>query len=133
MSEEPRSQLTRLPTEVENDSPFLVFGNFNMGLRQVLTIVFGLFIWFICVKVSGMVLPISGLILYIAWSWIILVSAFITFVKKDGEPYEEYITGKIQFLLSERSYGIVEDEDVTDEEQDMAAVEDQDWGDIDYY
>lgn len=118
---------TRLPTEVETDSPFIVWGSFNMGLRQVLTIVISCFLWFVLLRVTTYIIPINGLFAGLLWSWMIIVGLLMTFIKKDDEPYEEYITGKIQFLLAERKFGIIDDT------EDQEEIEDADWSDIDDY
>jgi hypothetical protein len=84
------------------------------------------FLWFVLFRITTYIIPINGLFSGLLWSWVIIIGLFMTFVKKDGEPYEEYLTGKIQFLLAERKFGIVDD-------QEQEEIEDADWSDIDDY
>jgi hypothetical protein len=48
----------------------------------------------------------------------------MTFIKKDGRPYEEYLTQKILFLISERHFIL------RDPRAEYGQIEDADWEEI---
>ena len=98
------SQRTRLPTEVDDEDPMLMIGEMKFSFRQMLTIAFAVAAWFLVMQLTLMILPISGIFAGILWSWILLVGLFLALKKKDGRPYEEYLSDKIQFLIGEKEY-----------------------------
>lgn len=128
MSEEPQLETrTKLPTDLDQEDPFIIIAEFRMSLRQTLTLVIGGFVWFALLRITTYIVPISGLFAGLLWSWILLASIFLTFVKKDGEPYEEYLSQKMEFWLSERRFINIDSEHHQDiEDADWEAVDDDD-------
>lgn len=105
MSEEPQqSSRTGLPTEVDSEDPMLMLGELKFSLRQMLTLAFAAAIWFGFFQITAWILPISDTFAGLLWSWIIIGGVFLALKKKDGRPYEEYLSDKINFLISEREY-----------------------------
>lgn len=105
MSDEPQLESrTKLPTELDQEDPLIIIAEFRMSLRQTLTLAMGLVVFFICWNVTGMLIPFAGIFGALIWSWIPLGTLVLTFFKKDGEPYEEYLSQKLEFFLSDRNF-----------------------------
>lgn len=124
MSDEPQLESrTKLPTELDQEDPLIIIAEFRMSLRQVLTLAMGLALFMIAWNVTGMIIPFASIFGALVWSWIPLGAIFLTFVKKDGEPYEEYLSQKLEFWLSDRNFINID----TRNEGDIA---DADWEEI---
>jgi len=54
----------------------------------------------------------------------LLSGIFLTFIKKDGRPYEEYLSQWIQFRMSDRHYIL------RDSKRDLGSIEDANWDEI---
>lgn len=104
MSEDNFSSRTKLPTEVDGEDPMLMLGEFKFSLRQMLTVAFAIGAWFLIFKVTTSIISINDIFSALLWSWIVLFGLFLALKKKDGRPYEEYLSEKIQFLISEREF-----------------------------
>jgi len=124
MAEEPQLESrTKLPTEVEDEDPFLAIAEIKLSLRQCLTLAMSTAAWFILSQLTGSVLPISSAFSMILWSWLLIGGVFLTFAKKDGRPYEEYLTQVIQFRLSDRHY-------ILKSPDNAGNIEDADWDEL---
>jgi hypothetical protein len=111
------SSRTKLPTEVDGEDPMLMIGEFRLSLRQMLTIAFAFAAWFAILNITITIFPISTVFSGLLWSWILLIGVFLALKKKDGRPYEEYLSEKLQFLISDREY-ILKDSRAGDSEVD---------------
>lgn len=120
-------QKTRLPANLDEEDPFLSIAEIKLSLRQMLTIMFSLMIWYAVGQATIMVLPISFFLASILWSWIIFAGLFFALFKKDGRPYEEYLSQKMVFLVSER-YFILKDSRA---HHDSRGIDDVDWDEVD--
>ena len=122
---------TRIPTHMDDEDPFLpIFAELKLSLRQALTIALALFIWAIISKFTTYIIPLSIIFALLIWSWILIAGLVLTFVKKDGRPYEEYLSHKLAFMLSSKTfiqkdphakYGNVEDatwEEIDDDDDE---------------
>jgi hypothetical protein len=98
------SSRTKLPTEVDGEDPMLMVGEFRLSLRQMLTIAIAFGAWFAILNMTTTIIPISTIFAGLLWSWVLLFGIFLALKKKDGRPYEEYLSEKIQFLISDREY-----------------------------
>lgn len=121
MDEQPEPTRTKLPTELDVEQPFLAMAEVKLSLRQMLTMVSAMAVWFLCLKITAWILPISGLFAGLIWSWLIIAGVFFALVQKDGVPYEEYLARKVVFLISDRHY-ILKGSDT-----DGPGIEDADW------
>lgn len=115
---------TRLPTSLDDEDPFLSISEIKLSLRQMLTIVLGFLIWWLLQSATVAILPISPFFGYLLWSWILLGALFMAIIKKDGRPYEEYLSKKIVFLLSDR-YFILKDP-----KSKSGSIDDANWDDL---
>lgn len=123
--EEPReAPRTKLPTDLDAEQPFLSLAEVKLSLRQMLTIVGAFALWLTFFKVTTWILPVSGILAGLLWSWIIIAGFFFALVPKDGVPYEEYLGRKVAFLMSERHYIL------KDPEHDGRTIEDADWEEL---
>jgi hypothetical protein len=117
---------TKLPTALDEEDPFLSLAEVKLSLRQILTILFSCMIWYGMMELTQFILPLSAVFAAIVWAWMPLGGIFMTFKQKDGRPYEEYLSKKIVFLISER-YFILKDPHSKEFE---GGVEDADWKEI---
>ena len=101
----------------------------KLSLRQLLTILLALFLWLLLMQMTTWIFPVTTLFAAIIWSWVILGGFFLALVRKDGRPYEEYLSHRIVFLISAKTfiqrdpkakYGSVEDADWEELDDDLA-------------
>jgi hypothetical protein len=117
---------TKLPTELDEEQPFLSIAEVKLSLRQMLTMVTGAMAWFFALSITSSIFSISEPFSGLLWSWILVCGFFFALAKKDGLPYEEYLAQRIVFLISDRQF-VLRDEEPTDisvEEADWDAIED---------
>lgn len=96
---------TKMPTHVEDETPFIVWQELKLSLRQVLTLFLGLVIWYMAVKVTTTILPfLSGIFAYLMWSWIVIGAFALAFLKRHGMPMEQYLASKIAHSVSPQYY-----------------------------
>jgi hypothetical protein len=119
------SEKTRIPTDVDTEDPFLPLGVIQLSLRQLLTIMLAATIWMLCLQVTLFILPVSSVFAGVIWSWIIFAGFFLALVKKDGRPYEEYLSHRVVFLLSNKTF-IQKDPNAK-----YGSVEDANWDELD--
>jgi hypothetical protein len=115
---------TRLPTALDEEDPFLSLAEIKLSLRQMLTIMLGGFSWWIAEMLTSTILPISGLFSGLLWSWLVVAGIYMAIRKKDGRPYEEYLSKKIVFLISDRHFIL------KDPKASHGLIEDADWEEI---
>ena len=77
--EERRPEPTRLPIEIPSEDPFFQWERFQFGLRQVLTIMFGFFVWYLVWKGLTGILPLSSLLAGILLSPIAIGAPVLSF------------------------------------------------------
>lgn len=111
MEEERSSQPTLLPIEIPTEDPFFQWDRFQFGLRQVLTIALGLFAWYLVWKAVTGLLPVSSLFAGILLSPIAIGGFVLALVQRDGVPLEEYLTRRLEFMVSNHHYILREDKD----------------------
>jgi hypothetical protein len=116
---------TRIPTSLDEEDPFLSLSALKLSLRQLLTILLSCLLWVICLKITTFIIPLSGVFGGLIWSWILILGVFLTFWKKDGRPYEEFLSHKIVFMISSKTF-IQKDPNAK-----YGSVEDADWEDLD--
>lgn len=117
---------TKLPTELDEEQPFLSISELKLSLRQMLTVVAGAMLWFMMLSITASIFSIDEIFSGIVWSWVLFGGIFFALAKKDGLPYEEYLAQRIVFLISDRHF-VLRDEEPTDvsvEEADWDAIED---------
>ena len=119
------SQRTRLPASLDEEDPFLSIAEIKLSLRQMLTLMISMMVWVFVSKITIMFIPI-GFVAYILWFWIIITGVFFALYKKDGRPYEEYLSQKMVFLVSER-YFILKDSRAS---KDKRGVDEIDWDEV---
>lgn len=124
---DPMQQRTRLPANLDEEDPFLSLAEIKLSLRQMLTIMFSLMVWGGLCQMTITILPLSFFLAGLLWSWVILVGVFFALFKKDGRPYEEYLSQKVVFLVSER-YFILKDSRA---HKDSRGIDDVDWDEVD--
>lgn len=117
MAEQQEEERTRLPTEVNGEDPMLMIGEMKFSLRQMLTVAFAGAIWFLAMQAFTWIFPINKLFAGLLFSWILLGGLFLALAKKDGHPYEEYLSDKIQFLVGGREY-VLKDSKADDSDVD---------------
>jgi hypothetical protein len=120
-------QRTKLPTNLDDEDPFLSIAEIKLSLRQMLTILLGVLLWYFAIKVTQTLLPISSIFAGILWFWLIVAALFLALYKKDGRPYEEYLTHRLMFLISDRHF-ILKDKR---RKEDEASIDTIDWDDLD--
>lgn len=118
--EEPKSVRTKLPTDIDEDQPFLSVLSFKLSLRQLLTMIGGVIIWMLLIQLMSTIFGLSPIFGALMWSWIVIGGVYISLRKKDGLPYEEYLAQRIIFLISDRRY-------VLKDEKRAPSVEEADW------
>ncbi len=123
MADEQFSQYTRLPTEHEKEDPFLPLGAIALSLRQTLTILIGAGLWFFAWKFTTAIIPISGLFSGLLWSWLLIGGLVLALVPRDGVTFEEYLTRRLVFMLSERRWIFIEKRD----RRNLPDVDEADW------
>lgn len=127
-TQEETSIRTKLPTELDEEQPFLSIAEVKLSLRQMLTLVIGFASWMTAAAVTGSILSISPVFAGLIWSWIVIVAIFFTFAKKDGLTYEEYLAQRLVFLISDRKFVLKDDKDdappINVDEADWQAIED---------
>jgi len=116
---------TRIPTSLDEEDPFLSLSMLKLSLRQMLTILLSGMVWIILVKLTTFIVPISNIFGALIWSWVLIGGLFLAFWKKDGRPYEEYLSHKIVFMISSKTF-IQKDPNAK-----YGSVEDADWEDLD--
>jgi hypothetical protein len=102
-------QRTKMPTYVESEPPFIVWQELKISLRQVLTLFFGLVIWYIFAKVTVGILPFSTVFGFLIWGWVPLGAGLLAFGKKKGMPLEQYIADSIMHRVSPQLYVPMDD------------------------
>lgn len=123
MSQEPQPETrTVLPLIAEGEDTFIPLWEFSISLRQVLTVLSGGALFFVLFQISSAFFP--GIFAAIIWSWIIIGAFALAFIPKNGAPLEEYLTSKMQFLLSERHYVLM------DAENEVFDLDDTDWDEV---
>jgi hypothetical protein len=121
MAEDDAPVRTKLPTELDEEQPFLSIAEVKLSLRQMLTMVSGAALWFTALSITANIFSISQIFAGLVWSWILLGAFFFALAKKDGLPYEEYLAQRIVFLISDRQFVL------KDEEPNNIAVDEADW------
>lgn len=99
----PMSQMTRIPSGLNEEDPFFVTSFVRLSLRQLLTIGGGLVIAYVIGKMTGGLLGVSWL------GWLVgvpifAVSFLFAFRKKEGRHLEQWIADRIVFMLDAREY-----------------------------
>lgn len=120
MAEEERSVRTKLPTDIEEDQPFLSVLSLQLSLRQLLTIIAAVLFWVALMQLTSAIIGLNPIFSGILWSWVFFGGVFIALRKKDGLPYEEYLAQRIIFLISDKRY-------VLRDEEKSASIEEADW------
>lgn len=120
MAEEDKNVRTKLPTDIEEDQPFLSILSFQLSLRQLLTIVAGVILWVILMQITSAIIGLNPIFTGLIWSWVFFGSVYISLRKKDGLPYEEYLAQRIIFLISDKRYVLRDD-------KKTPSIEEADW------
>lgn len=99
----PMSQMTRIPSGLNEEDPFFVTSFIRLSLRQLLTIGGGLVIAYVIGKMVG------GLLGVVWLGWLVgipifAVSILFAFRKKEGRHLELWIADRIVFMLDAREY-----------------------------
>lgn len=131
--DEHRPEPTRLPIEMPTEDPFFQWEQFQFGLRQVLTIALGFFVWYMVWKGITGLLPISSLLAGILLSPIAIGGLALALIQRDGVPLEEYLTRRLEFMISSHHYILREEksEDELGEWGDAKIVDEDDDDDDD--
>lgn len=125
MSQEPQQETrTVLPLIAEGEDTFIPLWEFSISLRQILTVLVGGALFFALFQLSTSLLPIPALLAVLLWSWVIIGALALAFIPKNGAPLEEHLTSKMQFLLSERHYVLMDAED------EVFDLDDTDWEEV---
>lgn len=124
--ERSHDERTRIPMHVESEDPFLSVAELKVSLRQMLTLFMSLIPWWIAAKITVAFLPVGFMFAGILWSWVILGGVLLAFKKKDGVPYEQYLSERIVFAISTRHF-IARDPSASKRDR----IEDADWEELD--
>lgn len=125
MEENGENTRTKLPINSHREDLIMDWEFVKLSPRQALLLMFSLAIWALMASLTTSVLPVGFIFGGILWSWIIIGSFYLAFRRKDGRPYEEYLTDKILFMIRDRRYVL------KDERAKYGNVEDADWEDVD--
>lgn len=106
-----------LPIIADGEDPFIPLWEFNISLRQFLTVAIGGVMYLGAVKLLTGIFPVSGALVMVSLSWIILLFMALAFIPKDGAPLEHYLTMRAKFSLSKRKYARIRKEGITDLEE----------------
>jgi PrgI family protein len=101
----------KVPTSLNEEDPFLSMAEIKLSLRQLLTILLTGLAWMLLTQLTQFLLPVNAIFAAIIWSWTIFAGLFLTFWKKDGRPYEEYLSKYYDQQDPLAKYGNVEDAD----------------------
>jgi hypothetical protein len=104
MDEDIYDDFTKLPAQTDDEDILLSAGPIRWSLRQILMMLSGFVAWFIACAITTAILPINSLFAYVLWSWILVVSAVLALVKRDGRPLEEWITRWLTWKTSPQKY-----------------------------
>jgi len=123
---------TRTPVTVVSDkeATFIPLWEWSLSLRQVITVLFGLLFSFLLIRMISILIPVPTIFALILTSPIIIFALILAFIPKNGEPMEVWLTTKIEFWLSDRSYVLMEEGDQADldfEDADWGEIDDRDW------
>lgn len=116
---------TRIPANLDEEDPFLSLAEIKLSLRQLLTVLFSGMFWLLLTQGTTWILPVNVVFAGLIWSWVIFGGLFLTIWKKDGRPYEEYLSNKIVYRISDK-YFIQKDPKAK-----YGSVEDADWEEVD--
>lgn len=86
---------TRLPITVEEEDPFISVSELKISLRQTMMLFFGLFVWYVAVRITLGILPLWSIFGYVLWAWIPAGTIALAFGKRHGLPLEQYLAEKI--------------------------------------
>lgn len=121
--------MTRLPTEMDDEDPFVQVGETTFSLRQLLTLMIAFGLWIACAKLFGMVLPISPAFIFVFFLWIPISGLLLAFVSKDGVSLEEYLNRRLVFMFSQRHFILIDAEDKRDPFDAAPEAAEMDWDD----
>jgi len=124
MAEQAEAQRTPIPVIADGEDTFIPLWEYNISLRQTLTALGGIASYAFLIKLTSLILPISTVFAMILWSWVIIASLALAFIPKDGAPLEEYLSAKMQFLLSERKFILM------DSKEDFFDIDATDWDEV---
>ena len=116
---------TRIPANLNEEDPFLSLAELKLSLRQLLTIILSGMVWMLVTQGTTWILPVNSIFAGLIWSWILIGGLFLAIWKKDGRPYEEHLSNKIVFFISDRHF-IQKDPKAKD-----GSIEDADWEEVD--
>jgi len=116
---------TRIPAELDTEDPFLSWAEIKLSLRQGLTIILSGAAWMALIQLTIFIIPLSSTFAGVIWSWVLLGGLFLALWKKDGRPYEEYLSNRVVYLLSTKTFI------QRDPKAKYGSVEDADWDEID--
>lgn len=117
-----------MPAELDTEDPFLSWAEIKLSLRQGLTILLSGGAWLALLRITVWILPVSEIFAGLIWSWVFMGGLFLALWPKDGRPYEEYLSDRIVFLISPKTF-IQRDPKVNK----RGSVEDADWDEVDDY
>jgi hypothetical protein len=116
---------TRIPTSLDEEDPFLKIAEISLSLRQLLTIILTAAVWMVLIQLTILIVPVTEIFAGIIWSWLLLGGLFLALVKKDGRPYEEYLSHRVVYHISNKTF-IQKDPNAK-----YGSVEDADWEELD--
>lgn len=95
----------KIPASLNDEDVFLSWGPVRMSMRQVVTILAGLFGWIGIAKYF--VMPLLGFSLIfsmVACAWLPILAIAFAFVKVRQRPLENWLGDKISFHWSARTF-----------------------------
>ena len=110
--------------EAEGEDTFIPLWEFNISMRQSLTVMLGLIAYGFLYKFTTFVLPVSPGFALVIWSWVVIATLALAFLPKDGAPLEEYISSNLQFMMSDRKFILM------DNKKDFFDIEATDWDEV---
>jgi Na+-transporting NADH:ubiquinone oxidoreductase subunit NqrB len=98
-----------VPTISNKEATFIPVWEWGISLRQVLSVISGLVIYYVLLKMVGAVLPINHSFIMIVLCPIVILGFVFAFVKKDDQPLEVYLSDRIEYFLSDKVYAVVDE------------------------
>lgn len=119
-------EFTQLPTYVDEPDPFLILGNFKLGLRELLSVITAILGWLMAGYTTAAILTFFslGLALFL-WSPFLLGGIALALVPWKGMTLERYIALKLKHMVSPKVYTL------RDRNAKYGSIEDAEFKDLD--
>jgi len=97
----------RIPTSLNEEDAFLQVGPISLSLRQMITLLASLALWYVVGKFIGGIIGSMTVAMLLGLP-IPALGVLMSFKKVAGRPYEEHLADRLAFRISEREYLLTE-------------------------